>query len=937
MTSTGVQWIVKCKDGRIEGPFSTEKVLHQIGCGELTGEELIARYPGGHWISISQEPQFYDRLLEALTHESGEVQFDPSATFNDGYDDERTQVSDKISAEDEEVTQPSFEVRKAISTQQEVVPESELPDLELVDTRPLLWKAMIRKSIGPAIVAAIAVLAGVTLIYILDAPSVEGRVRLLAPRQNQPEKPLDEVKALAVRGLANFWEDSLSSYITAQNNLVAAIEGNNKATDAMALLCMVYYELWPFSSRDAKDLRVVSQVVQMTTQVEPGGIHASVCRAVDLILKGRDDEAKSVVESALENFSDTQTQAMMYFYFIKAVLLADSEEVNTAMGYLRSAQKILPQWIRAFVFEAQLHVKQGNYNEAANILRRVVRSRPDHAVALIELGLAELRHFNQMDRAEQYLRQGLREPEVVARFVASKGYLGLAEIALKKGASADALSYAERAYQFNSSDVTAKNMIIQLGGADRLKKTRIQSQQYMFEGDQFVREGDFNAAQAHYKAAFEEDNSNSTAAMKAAQCLWELSFSTEAFDWLNRAIKSDPGLIEAYVLMADYHSQRYNFLAASQILASAQRVKSESYEVLRGFALVEFRRGNPSGALTFLRRALQLYETDIESLILMTEAHLALKEYREAFASATKAMEIDINSRLAQINYARALVGIRGVDAGVDYLSALVNSYPLVVEYRLALGELLLEDERHGSAEQVFRQVLRLRDNNVQAHILLSKVLRAQNRMQEALDELRRASLLDPADAVPVFESGLLYLEVNDPHKALNQLQWVLRINKLYPLVNYHMGRAALMMKDARQALQYANEEKKVNPNLADAYLLAAEAHSELGQFSLCAGEYQRAIRLRPQNAQIYVKLAQCYRKAGSLDVAIAMLNQAAIQESGLPDIYKEQGAIYEQKGDVLRAVEAYRQYFVLYPSAPDRQLIEQRILALQGGGTVQK
>ena len=76
-----------------------------------------------------------------------------------------------------------------------------------------------------------------------------------------------------------------------------------------------------------------------------------------------------------------------------------------------------------------------------------------------------------------------------------------------------------------------------------------------------------------------------------------------------------------------------------------------------------------------------------------------------------------------------------------------------------------------------------------------------------------------------------------------------------------------------------------------------------------------------------------CYRKSGNLDVAMNMLAVAATKESGLADIYKEQGAIYELKGDASHAIEAYNQYFVLDPDASDRAQIQERISTLQRGG----
>ena len=50
-----------------QGPFSTEQVVDLINAGHLDGEEEIARYPGTEWFPITQDPQFYDKLIEILS------------------------------------------------------------------------------------------------------------------------------------------------------------------------------------------------------------------------------------------------------------------------------------------------------------------------------------------------------------------------------------------------------------------------------------------------------------------------------------------------------------------------------------------------------------------------------------------------------------------------------------------------------------------------------------------------------------------------------------------------------------------------------------------------------------------------------------------------------------------------------------------------------
>lgn len=937
------RWIIRDAAGRIDGPFSTEKILYKIGRGELSGEESVARYPDGRWIPISQDPDFYDKLLDVLASEGQNE--DPGSTKILDFTqrpgpedyispDEAATVAIPRSLEGDEGTESGTsdgDVKPSMAADQPHQPgrrrKKRPKDIELVDSRPQYLKAVIKRARIPLIIIVLTIIA---VAFLLEDSQQGDRIHLIAPQKGKEQLPAQELSGRSRQGLAAFLTDTLNGYLRAQNDFVYIVEHNSKDAGTMGLLCMTYLQLWPYAHQDSRDNRVITGMVQLTATVDPGGINASTCRGVDLIVRGRIQEAKGLVESVLDTRVSSR-EPPTTFYYLKGYLLAMGGDHATAIGYLQSAQQLDPRWLLPYVAEAQSLMNLNRASEAAKRLNHVLKANPSHSIARIELGLLEYKNFNHIEAGERLLTQGLG-PEDAPRLLLSKGYFGLAEIALKRNDTRRALEFAQRAYSMNSANTTAKNLIVQLGGVEKLKRTKVKGQQLIFEGDQFFREGDCHAAQAHYKAAFEENPKNATAAMKAAKCLWQLSFTTEAMDWLNKAVKADPNLMEPYITLADYQAQRFNFVAAARVLESARRMNPKSYEVFRGFALVEMKRNNAKGAIQFAKRALQIYENDVETLIILSQASIALRDYKMAFNYAAKAIEIDVNHRQAQAVYAKALAGLQGVDVGIDYLLKLVNSYPLVGEYRLELGRMLLADERYSQAEEVFRQIVRLEEKPKEAYIELAKVMRIQNRNGEALDLLLKAAVLDPSDAEPLFTAGTIYLDLNQPDKALDQFRRVQTINKLYPLVHYQLGRAALLMNDPKAALGHTEAEARINPNLADTYLLAAEAHSKMHQYSLCAREYQKAIKLRPQEAAIYVRLAQCYRKAGTLDAAISMLNVAATKESGLADIYKEQGVIYELKGDVVHAIESYNQYFVLDPDAPDRTQIEARISALQSG-----
>lgn len=932
------KWITRDGRGQIEGPFTTEKVLYKIGRGELTGDESIAHYPGGNWISISQDPQFYDKLLEVLSHDRATAGSDgdtpvleftapsPVETPNQATRSRAVPVADEKPVQTADAPSPS--TATAVRSEPR---RRRHRDIELVDVRPQVVKQLARRARLPVFVGVTGLVLAAVLFVGTNKP-VDQRLHLIAPQKGVAAVSVDVLTSRIKKGVTSFLKDTLEGYQGAQNDFVYIVERNPHNAEILALLCVTYLQLWPYAQQDSADSKVIASVVQAANAIDPGGVHSATCRTVDLIVRARFPEAKGLVETVLEARAN-ESQPPIIFYFLKGDLLEGAGDHSSALGYLHSAEQLWPQWVLPFMVEAQALSRLERGADAQRIYVNVLKNNPAHTVARIELGLLEYKLFNHIENGEQYLRQAL-ESDDAPKDTLSRGYFGLAEISLHNGNQKRALEFAKKAYSLNASNGSAKNLIVSLGGVQELQNTKVKGQQLIFQGDQFFREGDFHAAQAHYKAAFEEDGKNALAAVKAAQCLWKLSLSTEAIDWLNKAIKADPRMIEAYVTLADYQAQRYNFQAAARVLQQGQMIQPKSSDIYRGFALVEMKRGNPKGAIQYGKRALDLYANDVETQIILADAALDLRDWKMAYNYASAAAQMDSNHRQAQITYARAVAGLQGVDVGVDYLLRLVNNFPLVTEYRLALGRMLLADERYAQAEEVFRQITHLEEKPKAAYVELAKVLRAQGETGEALDLLLKAAVLDPADAEPLYLAGMIYLDVRKPQDASVQFQRVLTINKLFPMVNYQMGRASMQGNDPKAALDFTDREKAANPNLADAYLLAAEAHTLMQQYSNCASEYGRAIKLRPQPALIYVQLAQCNRKAGQLDAAIAMLNVASQKENGLADIYKEQGAIYELKGDVNHAIESYNQYFVLNPDAADRGQIEARITTLQSGRT---
>jgi tetratricopeptide (TPR) repeat protein len=951
-TRNQTNWIVRDSEGRIFGPFTTAEVLVQIDKGYFQGTEDVATYPGGMWTPLSSAPEFVDRLLDALAAE-----LTPA-----GRRAATPQVMDPSMAEETRHVGPIKSPAKTVSPKPpQTAPSSPDPLPALTGPAPSSqatsvgavidltdMKAIERKEKGksislPVIMMGVAFALGAAALFMNTDRSNESRIRLLAPRKGQPEITEAKIREKFGRAMASFLTDTFSGYQRAQNELVETIEGApntveyaSKKAEMMSTLCLVYRELWPYAYQDSKDQKTVSQLMQETKRIDPAGLRGSLCEIVNLMVNGRMRDAQGLTESMLLE----ESQAPVLFE-MRGDLYASMRDPANAASYFNQARMLWPAWKKTTIQEARALASQKKYPASMQLYREVLAAVPKHAVAQIELGLIEFGQFAHEDQALNLLLAALDSGERVPKQLEASAYLELAEIHLKRNQKGKALDYARRAYALNSANERAKELIVLLAGAKELQNTKIEGRELMYFGDQHERSGDCFSAQAEYKAAFEAEPKNGVAALKAAKCLWKLNQSGEAIEWLKKAIQAEPQLTAAYVELADYYARRYDFQSAMQALYKIKTIQPKSYEVYRGFATVELRRNNFAGAASYAEQALKLYETDLDTFIIMARARLGLQEYQEAQAFASKAIEIDINSIEAQSLYAKIEAGLHGVDAGAQYAQTLINRFvltkgqqvpPPAIEYRITLGEIYIQDERFHQAEEVLRQAISLDPNNKKALMNLGKVLQAQGQWLNALEVYLKAAVLDPSDAEPIFFSGQVYAEQGRLKDAVSQFERVVRNNPRYPKAHIALGRAALLLDDPKRALEESMQERSVNPELADAYLLTAESYYALKQYGNCAAEYQKAVTKGAKGAIVFVRMARCYRLTGALESAQSLLRQAQSLESGLPELYKEQGAIYHMKGQADEALTAYETYLKLVPNAADKDQVSAVMKRIQSG-----
>lgn len=942
------QWSVMLSNGRVMGPYSTDAVLKMISEGALTGQEKIRKGNQGVWIAISKEPEFFDRLLEALHSETvkekphlpetmaqetvvsqlpiealippTDPKEQPMAPMQGNYEETVLLPSTLAVNQDAPKTQTNIPVTvNQSSTTKRVL------DLQNLGTLTAPNSSRGRK-LAPILIF-LTLLFVAAVVFWPNENSNENKIQLLIPKYGSTTTLTGgALKSELDKAILNYQNDTFENYFEAQNQLVSILERAPQSLEARSFLCLTYRDLWPYTKQDSSDIDAINSLVKSTKGLDPVGAHGAACEISKLLMFGKYADAKGILDFLL-NQKALSTEPVLILF--KAEVLAAEQDPKSAALFVQTVRQFWPSWHKAIFLEADFLLQSGQASEASKTYFELLKKNPKHKAAQIQNGILHFRFFKKSDVALASLMAALSAKSRVPRQLEAKANYVVAQILYEQRQLAKAKEYAQKAYELNPGDADYKNLLVQLGGTTQLQKKNYKHNELVFLGDQYARAGDCLSAQAEYKAAFDLDTSNATAATKAARCLWQLNQSGEAISWLQKAIKADSKLAEAYTQLSDYYSQRYNYQGALQILNRAANLFPNNSEVLRGYGLLEYRRNNMKDAIGFLQRSLKIYENDVETLLLMAKAQAATGEYQSAQNYSIRAMELDSTNNEAIVVYAKNLVQFKGLDAGLFYIKDQISKFSYTIEFRVALAEMYRDVERFRDAQTVYEQILEADPKYKKAHLGLGECLQAIGSFDRALKSYLNAAVLDPSDAEPLYKAGQLYIDMNRYTQAKEQFDRALKINSFYPRGNYYAGKAAFLSLDYNTALKYCEAERRINPNLADSYILAAEVYSALRDYAKCASEYQQAVRLRPQGAEIYVKMARCYRQAGSSDIAEKMLIVAVGIESGLPDIYKEQGAIYEGRGELAFAVRAYDKYLALSPNAPDRKEMEERINSL--------
>jgi len=309
---------------------------------------------------------------------------------------------------------------------------------------------------------------------------------------------------------------------------------------------------------------------------------------------------------------------------------------------------------------------------------------------------------------------------------------------------------------------------------------------------------------------------------------------------------------------------------------------------------------SPRAAAYFDYTMGHIYEQQYENTSKAEYASQAIEFYKKAYALDPKSPVI--GERLAEMYWK----GQRTHDA-VNEAQEILRRHPDDVPTRRLLARIYLrslgdlsagvgQSEVAGKAIEQYKEIYRLDPSDTESALWLTRLYRLRNEHDKAEAVLRGILKEDPENEAAVEQLTQLLLDQGKSAEAVSLLEGMNDRAPSAPLLDL-LGDAYTQTKDLLKAEQAYRKAVELDPSELSHQRGLGQTLMAEEKFSDALAVYQKLADLMPDDADIYLRIAQIYREMHQLDRAEESLLKARQYAPGSLEVMYNEAMLYQAQG----------------------------------------
>ncbi|MBV9493296.1 MAG: tetratricopeptide repeat protein [Acidobacteria bacterium] len=593
---------------------------------------------------------------------------------------------------------------------------------------------------------------------------------------------------------------------------------------------------------------------------------------------------------------------------------------------------------------AKMAASEGRYDDALSRLDKIIDKNPDDPTLLYERAMI-LIDAGKTDRGEAELRKVVAANPGFYEAQRILGRLLLERAQNDRGKMDEALDHLRAAYKAYPNDLATGVAVSQL----LVSSGRLADAEKLL-AELLERAPDQRAINYNY-----------------AQVLTKLGRGNESKQYLERAVLLDPTFGPAVYQLLDIYQKENEWQKAAELLQPLVSDDPLNLDLQRQQAYFWLRAGNADKARASFDALTKADPKDTRAQFYLAESLSDLEQFAEADKIYRKLLEQTPDDADVLSSFGLSQVGQRQYDEAAKTFRHLVElkDVPdnLVALAKTQLALIALEKNDTETAFNTAKEVLVFRDRpNTQAVNIALDALRRQKKWADAVALLQ--PLVDKYASDPFVNAR--YVEMlarnGEPQKAKEAASTQLKFGTRNAV---SAAEAFIAAGDYKEAIVLMTTATKAKPEevdlqfeLGSAYERAGDSKSAERIFLDILGKHpehaatlnylgymwaegnvnleraaemlNRAVTQEPNNGAYLDSLGWAYFRQGKLDLAEKYLADATRLLPRDATVHEHLGDVFAKRGDLTRALTAYRAALDLDPEKKDEEKLRTKIAELE-------
>ncbi len=682
--------------------------------------------------------------------------------------------------------------------------------------------------------------------------------------------------------------------------------------------------------------------------------------AATLVEQNDFTKAITSLEKYLDKYDslDINANRLLGFAYVK------NKEPAKALPFYFKAAKLNPKDKTIWIEIANIYYEDASYDYAYGLYQNALKL---NATDLrIYQGLGNILLFSKdYEEARKIFERGLK---IDSKNINLKdGYdqasafilIRKADEALKKNKKAEALKLLLQADSIVSGYYPLLVQIGKLYIDDKQfqkakpyfeEASRIQAQQYVpwyFLGFINQLDGNFTDAMTFYKNAQTVAPNNPQLLTRMGEIQIEWGFPEKALEFLKRSYyitnSSVPNLTALGVAnykMEDYKSS-FTYFSNASVLDPKNQVVWNYLNRVRSMILVQegnshFEQKEYPAALTSFQQALKFNSSFTDARINLANTYIELGQIKSGLPILTSLYKANTNSLVLIESLAAAYERNNQPELAKPFhekIERLKGSDPMAY-YRIGLSFEI--NNRLDDAISSYQEVLKLDKGFIKAEKRLATVYYKQGidaynigNMDLALDLLGKSLEHDPTNidivariayikAFRVIKEAISHFKAENYGKALESYLAAEKISDKIPELYYGLGQTYYELEEPSKAVDSLLKAIDLNPEMLDAYKLAAEIERRRANYTEASKYLNLAIAFYPVDPELYNSLGYVFFQNNDLENATAMYKKAITLDPLKSDFHVNLGLVYFKEGHYELSETSFRAADTLKPGQDD-------------------